>query len=474
MGGFFGVVSKHDAISDVFFGTDYHSHLGTRRGGMAAYDPQIGLQREIHNIQNAPFRTKFEHIFQDMQGTSAIGCISDTDPQPLLIRSNLGTYAISIIGRINNAEALIEQYLTFSGGHFDAMTGGKVNNTELVAAMINQKSSFAAGIEFAQGAIEGTCSILILRDNGSLIAARDRLGRIPVLIARGEESHCVSFESFAYQKLGYELDRELGPGEIVEVTAEGITQLKPPQKEMKVCAFLWTYFGYPTATYEGVNVEVMRCRNGEILARNDQENGFTDHVDYVGGVPDSGTPHAIGYANNSHVPFARPYIKYTPTWSRSFIPTRQSEHNKVAKMMQIAVHDLIQDKDLLFVDDSIVRGTQLQETVDFLYSNGAKSVHMRSACPPIMYGCKYLNFSRSVSDMELISRRTIVELEGEEGLNHLDEYADSSSERGKAMRKAIAEKFHFSSLDFQTLEGVIEAIGLDPCKLCTYCWNGQG
>ena len=474
MGGFFGVVSKHDAISDVFFGTDYHSHLGTRRGGMAAYDPQIGLQREIHNIQNAPFRTKFEHIFQDMQGTSAIGCISDTDPQPLLIRSNLGTYAISIIGRINNAEALIEQYLTFSGGHFDAMTGGKVNNTELVAAMINQKSSFAAGIEFAQSAIEGTCSILILRDNGSLIAARDRLGRIPVLIARGEESHCVSFESFAYQKLGYELDRELGPGEIVEVTAEGITQLKPPQKEMKVCAFLWTYFGYPTATYEGVNVEVMRCRNGEILARNDQENGFTDHVDYVGGVPDSGTPHAIGYANNSHVPFARPYIKYTPTWSRSFIPTRQSERNKVAKMKQIAVHDLIQDKDLLFVDDSIVRGIQLQETVDFLYSNGAKSVHMRSACPPIMYGCKYLNFSRSVSDMELISRRTIVELEGEEGLNHLDEYADSSSERGKAMRKAIAEKFHFSSLDFQTLEGVIEAIGLDPCKLCTYCWNGQG
>ena len=474
MGGFFGVVSKHDAISDVFFGTDYHSHLGTRRGGMAAYDPQIGLQREIHNIQNAPFRTKFEHIFQDMQGTSAIGCISDTDPQPLLIRSNLGTYAISIIGRINNAEALIEQYLTFSGGHFDAMTGGKVNNTELVAAMINQKSSFAAGIEFAQSAIEGTCSILILRDNGSLIAARDRLGRIPVLIARGEESYCVSFESFAYQKLGYELDRELGPGEIVEVTAEGITQLKPPQKEMKVCAFLWTYFGYPTATYEGVNVEVMRCRNGEILARNDQENGFTDHVDYVGGVPDSGTPHAIGYANNSHVPFARPYIKYTPTWSRSFIPTRQSERNKVAKMKQIAVHDLIQDKDLLFVDDSIVRGTQLQETVDFLYSNGAKSVHMRSACPPIMYGCKYLNFSRSVSDMELISRRTIVELEGEEGLNHLDEYADSSSERGKAMRKAIAEKFHFSTLDFQTLEGVIEAIGLDPCKLCTYCWNGQG
>ncbi len=474
MGGFFGVVSKTDAISDTFFGTDYHSHLGTRRGGMAAYSPTIGLQREIHNIENAPFRTKFEHIFQDMEGTSAIGCISDTDPQPLLIRSNLGTYAICIIGRINNADALIDQYLTFSGGHFDAMTGGKVNSTELVAAMINQKSSFAEGIAFAQNAIEGTCSILILRDNGAIVAARDRLGRIPVLIAKGDEGYCLSFESFAYQKQGYELCRELGPGEIVEVTTEGITQLKKPGREMKVCAFLWTYFGYPTATYEGINVEVMRCRNGEILARNDQERGFADHVDYVGGVPDSGTPHAIGYANNSHVPFARPYIKYTPTWSRSFTPTRQSERSKVAKMKQIAVHDLIQDKDLLFVDDSIVRGTQLQETVDFLYSNGAKSVHMRSACPPIMYGCKYLNFSRSVNDMELISRRVIVELEGEAGLDHLEEYADGNTERGKNLRRAIADKFHFSSLEFQTLEGTIEAIGLEPCKLCTYCWNGKG
>ena len=348
-----------------------------------------------------------------------------------------------------------------------------MNNTELVAAMINQKSSFAAGIEFAQSAIEGTCSILILRDNGSLIAARDRLGRIPVLIARGEESYCVSFESFAYQKLGYELDRELGPGEIVEVTAEGTTQLKPPQKEMKVCAFLWTYFGYPTATYEGVNVEVMRCRNGEILARNDQENGFTDHVDYVGGVPDSGTPHAIGYANNSHVPFARPYIKYTPTWSRSFIPTRQSERNKVAKMKQIAVHDLIQDKDLLFVDDSIVRGTQLQETVDFLYSNGAKSVHMRSACPPIMYGCKYLNFSRSNSEMELLTRRVIQNLEGNVGQQHVDEYADPKTERGQCMLKAICQEMGFDSLGYQSLDGLLEAIGLDRDKVCTYCWTGE-
>ena len=474
MGGFFGVVSKHDAISDTFFGTDYHSHLGTRRGGMAAYSPTIGLQREIHNIENAPFRTKFEHVFQDMEGTSAIGCISDTDPQPLLIRSNLGTYAISIIGLINNYEQLIDQFLTFSGGHFDAMTGGKVNTTELVAAMINQKSSFVEGIAFAQNAIEGTCSILILRDNGNIIAARDRLGRIPVLVAKGEDSYCVSFESFAYQKQGYELYKELGPGEIVEITAEGVTQLKTPGKEMKVCAFLWTYFGYPTATYEGVNVEVMRCRNGEILADNDRARGFSDNVDYVSGMPDSGIPHAIGYANNSHVPYARPYIKYTPTWSRSFTPAKQSDRQKVAKMKQIAVHDLIQDKDLLFVDDSIVRGTQLQETVDFLYSNGAKSVHMRSACPPVMYGCKFLNFSRSVNDMELLSRRIIVELEGEDGLNHLDEYADSTTERGKAMRKAIADKFNFTSLEFQTLEGTIKAIGLDPCKLCTYCWNGQG
>ena len=319
MGGFFGVVSKHDAISDTFFGTDYHSHLGTRRGGMAAYSPRIGLQREIHNIENAPFRTKFEHVFHDMEGTSAIGCISDTDPQPLLIRSNLGTYAISIIGIINNMEQLIDQFLTFSGGHFDAMTGGKVNTTELVAAMINQKSSFVEGIAFAQNAIEGTCSILILRDNGNLIAARDRLGRIPVLVAKGEDSYCVSFESFAYQKQGYELCKELGPGEIVEITTEGVTQLKAPGSEMKVCAFLWTYFGYPTATYEGINVEVMRCRNGEILADNDKKRGFNDNVDYVSGVPDSGTPHAIGYANNCHIPFARPYIKYTPTWSRASV-----------------------------------------------------------------------------------------------------------------------------------------------------------
>ena len=473
MGGYFGVVSKRDAISDVFFGTDYHSHLGTRRGGMAAFDKEIGLQREIHNIQNSPFRTKFEHVFEEMQGTSAIGCISDYDPQPLLIRSNLGTYAICVIGIINNSQELINQYLSFSGGHFDAMTGGNVNSTELVAALINQKSEFAEGIKFAQKQIEGTASILILKDTGDLIAARDRLGRLPVVIGKNEDGYCVSFEAFAYKKLGYESVKELGPGEIVELTAESCEVLEKPGKKMRIGSFLWSYYGYPTSGYEGVNVEMMRYKNGEIMAKNDIEQGKAKDIDYVGGVPDSGTPHAIGYANKSGIPFARAFIKYTPTWSRSFTPTHQTERNKVAKMKQIPIHELIQDKKLLFVDDSIVRGTQLKETVDFLYENGAKEVHMRSACPPIMYSCKYLNFSRATDDMELIARRVIMELEGEEGFKYVDEYIDSSTERGKSLRKAISDKFNFASLEFQSLEGIIEAIGIEPCKLCTYCWNGK-
>ncbi|MBE5795288.1 MAG: amidophosphoribosyltransferase [Clostridiales bacterium] len=473
MGGFFGAALKRNAISDVFFGTDYHSHLGTRRGGMAAYDPEIGLQREIHNISNSPFRTKFEHIFDEMKGNSAIGCISDWDPQPLLIRSNLGTYAISIVGVVNNADALINQYLSFSGGHFDAMTGGRINNTELVAAMINQKSTFVEGIRFAQQVIDGTANILILKEGGSIIAARDRLGRIPVVIGKSEDGYCASFESFAYQKLDFEDEKELGPGEIVELTCDGMTQLSPPGNEMRMCSFLWSYYGYPTSTYEGVNVEVMRYRNGAIMAETDQENGVAQDIDYVGGVPDSGTPHAIGYANKSGKHFARAFIKYTPTWARSFTPTHQEERNRVAKMKQIPVHALIKDKNLLFVDDSIVRGTQLRETVEFLYDNGAKSVHIRSACPPIMYGCKYLNFSRSTNDMELIARRVIMELEGEEGFQHIDEYSDAKTERGQNLRKAICEKMHFASLEFQSIEGLIEAIGVEPCKLCTYCWNGK-
>ncbi len=474
MGGFFGVTSRRNCILDVFFGTDYHSHLGTRRGGMAAYDPEIGLQREIHNIENSPFRTKFEHILSDMTGTAAIGCISDSDPQPLLIRSNLGTYAIASVGRINNADALLEQYLSFSGGHFNAMTGSRVNSNELIAALINQKSSFAEGIRFAQKAIEGTASILILRDNGDLIAARDRMGRLPICIGKDEDGYCVSFESFAGTKLGYETLRELGPGEIVELTPEGVNVLQEPGSQMKICAFLWSYYGYSTSSYEGRNVEVMRCKNGGIMARNDKAKGLSQDIDYVAGVPDSGTPHAIGYANACGTPFARPFIKYTPTWPRSFMPATQRERNMIAKMKQIPVHDLIQDKKLLFVDDSIVRGTQLRETVDFLYENGAKEVHIRSACPPILYSCKYLNFSRSTSSNDLLARATIMELEGEEGFDHLDEYCDGETERGRAMREAICKKLHFASLEYQSLEGIYEAIGLEPCKVCTYCWNGEG
>ena len=473
MGGFFGIASKQECLPDVFFGTDYHSHLGTRRGGLAAYDSEIGLQRLIHKIENSPFRTKFEHVFDEMHGNSAIGCISDSDPQPLLIRSKLGKYAICTIGIINNIDELMDKFFSLNNGHFNAMTGGVINSTELIAALINQKDSFVEGIKFAQSVIEGTASILILREDGSIIAARDRVGRLPVQIGKNEDGYAVSFEAFAYRKLGYEDEKELGPGEIVELTAEGMTQLAEPGEEMKICAFLWSYYGFPTADYEGVTVENMRYRNGAILAEADKKNGLINNIDYVSGVPDSGTPHAIGYANASGVPFARPFIKYTPTWPRSFTAAKQVDRNKVAKMKQIPIHDLIQDKNLLFVDDSIVRGTQLRETVEFLYDNGAKEVHMRSACPPIMYCCRYLNFTRNTGDMDLIARRTIIELEGKDGENHIEEYSDPNTERGKKLRQSIAQKFNFTSLEFQSLEGVIKAIGLDECKLCTYCWTGK-
>ena len=473
MGGFFGIVSKQECLPDVFFGTDYHSHLGTRRGGLAAYDSEIGLQRLIHKIENSPFRTKFEHVFDEMHGNSAIGCISDSDPQPLIIRSKLGKYAICIIGIINNKDELMDKFFSLNNGHFNAMTGGIVNSTELMAALINQKDSFVEGIKFAQSVIDGTASVLILKDNGDIIAARDRLGRLPVRIGKREDGYAISFEAFAYRKLGFEDEKELGPGEIVELTADGIMQLAEPGEEMKICAFLWSYYGFPTADYEGVTVENMRYRNGAILSEADKENGLIDDIDYVSGVPDSGTPHAIGYANASGVPFARPFIKYTPTWPRSFTAAKQVDRNKVAKMKQIPIHDLIKDKKLLFVDDSIVRGTQLRETVEFLYDCGAKEVHMRSACPPIMYGCRYLNFTRNTGDMELIARRTIIELEGPEGEKYIDEYSNPNTERGKNLRRTIADKFKFTSLEFQSLEGVIKAIGLDECKLCTYCWTGK-
>ena len=473
MGGFFGIASKQDCMVEVFFGVDYHSHLGTRRAGMAAYDAEIGLQRTIHNIENSPFRTKFENIFEEMQGTSVIGCISDTDPQPMLIRSRLGVFAITTIGIVNNAQELIDKYLS-NGAHFDAMTGGKVNSTELVAALIGLKKSFVDGIQFAQSVVEGTANILILKDDGNIIAARDRFGRIPVQIGKNEDGYCASFERFAYTKLGFEHVCELGPGEIVELSPDSMTRLAEPGNEMHMCAFLWSYYGYPASTYENINVEVMRYRNGAAIAERDMVQGRTMDIDYVGGVPDSGTPHAIGYANRTGLPFARAFIKYTPTWARSFTPAKQSDRKKIAKMKQIPVHELIAGKKLLFVDDSIVRGTQLRETVEFLYNNGATAVHMRSACPPIMYGCKYLNFTRATNDMELISRQTILELEGEEGLKHIQEYADGDTERGKKMRKAICDKFKFDSLGFQTADGVIKAIGIEPCKLCTYCWNGRG
>ncbi len=472
MGGFFGAVKKTDAVFDVFIGTDYHSHLGTKRGGMAAYDGKTGLQREIHNIENAPFRTKFEKVVSEMHGTAAIGCISDTDPQPLLMVSKVGTYAICTIGIINNTEEIMKEVLGH-GGYFDAMTGTKVNANEIVAALINSKENYVEGIRYAQQRIVGTASILLLTDRGTIIAARDKMGRLPIHLGVSGEGYCASFESFAYRKLGYSDLRELGPAEIVEISASGVATLSPAGKEMRICAFLWSYYGYPTSSYEGVNVEVMRCKNGEIFAKNDAKTHDVHEIDYVGGVPDSGTPHAIGYANACKVPFARPYIKYTPTWSRSFMPVNQTERNKVAKMKLIPVHEFIEGKRLLLVDDSIVRGTQLKETVDFLYSHGAKAVHMRSACPPIMYGCKYLNFSRSSGDMDLITRRTMMELEGEDAVKYVEEYADSNTARGKAMRKAICDKFQFESLEFQSLEGLIEAIGIEPCKLCTYCWTGK-
>ncbi len=472
MGGFFGAISHRDCVYDVFFGTDYHSHLGTRRAGLAFYQKDRGFQRQIHSIENTPFRTKFDGDMAKFSGNAGIGAISDTDPQPLLVRSHLGIFAIATVGLINNAEELVEQTFSGPGHQFLAMSSGAVNATELTAALINQCDTLEAGIRHAQTVIDGSCTILLLTPDG-IIAARDRLGRLPVLVGRSEDGCCVSFESFAYHKLGYQDCYELGPGEIVRITEDGVTQLAPAGDKMKICAFLWTYYGYPNSNYEGKNVELMRYRNGEIMARNEQRDGTFPEVDYVAGVPDSGVPHAIGYANQSHKPFARPFVKYTPTWPRSFTPTDQKMRNLVAKMKQIPVPELIQDKKLLFVDDSIVRGTQLRETVEFLYESGAREVHMRSACPPIMYGCKYLNFSRSNSEMELIARKTIQKLEGDEGQQHIAEYADGSTPRGKCLLQSICQELGFDSLGYQSLDGLLEAIGLDRDKVCTYCWTGE-
>ena len=472
MGGFFGAISHDNCKYDVFFGTDYHSHLGTKRGGMVFYDDVKGFQRQIHNIENTPFRTKFEGDLTKMGGAIGIGCISDTDPQPLLIRSHLGMFALATVGIINNAEELVEKSFSGPGNQFMAMSSGKVNSTELTAALINRCDNLVDGLRYSQEIIDGSSTTLILTPD-CLIAARDKLGRLPIVIGKKEGSYCACMESFACQKLGYEPCHNLGPGEIVKITADGFEQLAAPGDKMKICAFLWTYYGYPNSNYEGVNVELMRYRNGEIMAREDQARGIMPDVDYIAGVPDSGLPHAIGYANCSHKPFARPFIKYTPTWARSFTPSNQEVRNLVAEMKQIPVPELIEGKRLFLVDDSIVRGTQLRETVDFLYQSGAKEVHMRSACPPIMYGCKYLNFSRSNSEMELLARRMIQKLEGDEGQKHVAEYADGTTQRGKCMLKAICEEMGFDSLGYQSLDGLLEAIGLDRDKVCTYCWTGE-
>ena len=472
MGGFFGAVSRKNIKHDVFFGTDYHSHLGTKRGGMAFWDAEKGFQRQIHNIENTPFRTKFEGDLHKLGGTVGVGCISDTDPQPLLVRSHLGMFAIATVGIITNAEELVAETFDKPGHYFMAMSSGKVNNNELIAALINRCGDLIEGIRFAQSKISGSCTILLMFSD-HIIAARDEMGRLPIVLAKSDDGYCISMESFACQKLGYTPCYNMGPNEIIKISADGIEQLSAPGDKMKICAFLWTYYGYPNSNYEGKNVEMMRCRNGEIMARDEIADGIFPDVDYVAGVPDSGVPHAIGYANHSGKPFARPFVKYTPTWARSFTPSNQEIRNLVAEMKQIPVPELIKNKKLLLVDDSIVRGTQLRETVDFLYSSGAKEVHMRSACPPIMYSCKYLNFSRNNSDMDLLTRKKIQQLEGDEGQNHIDEYADAKTQRGQCLLKSICTEMGFDSLGFQSLDGLLEAIGLDKDKICTYCWTGK-
>lgn len=466
MGGIFGVASKKDCVLDLFFGTDYHSHLGTRRGGMAVYGKE-GFNRSIHNIENAPFRTKFERDVEILKGNLGIGCISDYEPQPLLVQSHLGSFAITTVGKINNMEELVKEAFEKGSTHFLEMSGGSINATELVAALINQKDSLVEGIQYVQEVVDGSMTMLIMTPKG-LYGARDRYGRTPLMIGKKEDGYCVSFESFAYSNLGYKSYYELGPSEIVFVTPDGMESISPARGEMKICTFLWIYYGYPTSTYEGVNVETMRYKCGEMLARR-------DHIrpDLVAGVPDSGTAHAVGYANASGIPFARPFIKYTPTWARSFMPTNQSQRNLVAHMKLIPVDDLIKDKSLLLIDDSIVRGTQLRETTEFLYQSGAKEVHIRPACPPLFYGCKYLNFSRSNSELDLITRRIILEREGDKADERVGDYIDPDGENYKEMNEEICKRLKFTSLRFHRLDDMVESVGISPCKLCTYCWNGK-
>ena len=467
MGGFFGVAAKEDCIFDLFFGTDYHSHLGTRRAGMAVYSKEKGYDRAIHNIENSPFRTKFDKDLNKMEGNLGIGCISDYEPQPLIVRSHHGTYAITTVGRINNVDALVNLLFQKGHGHFLEMSGGDINATELVASIINQKDNLVEGIQYAQEVIEGSMTILVMTPLG-IYAARDKMGRTPVSVGRKENAYCVSFESFAYLNLGYHEEKELGPGEIVVITPEGVKTLVKPGEDMKICMFLWIYYGYPSSSYEGISAEKMRYRCGALLAERDNVE-----ADTVAGVPDSGIAHAIGYSTKSGIPYSRPFIKYTPTWARSFMPTIQTQRNLIAKMKIIPVKELIEDKRLLLIDDSIVRGTQLRETTEFLYESGAKEVHIRPACPPLMFGCKYLNFSRSSSEMDLIARRVIRELEGEDREIDLKHYVDPDSEQYQAMVKRIGEKLNFTSLHYARLDDMIKAVGLSEDKLCTYCWSGK-
>ena len=466
MSGYFGVASKNDCMFDLFFGTDYHSHLGTRRAGMAVYSREEGFNRAIHNIENAPFRTKFDKDFGEMHGNLGIGCISDYEPQPLIVRSHHGTYAISTVGKINNLDDIVKQIFTTGHAHFLEMSGGDINATELVAAIINQKDNLIEGIQYAQEIIDGSMTMLLLTPKG-ILAARDKLGRTPVCVGKKEGSYCISFENFAYLNLEYTHERELGPGEVAMITPEGVVTLVQPGKDMKICTFLWVYYGYPSSSYEGVSVEQMRYNCGALLAKRDDA-----HPDTVAGVPDSGTAHAVGYSNASGIPFSRPFIKYTPTWPRSFMPTVQSRRDLIAKMKLIPVHELIDGKSLLLIDDSIVRGTQLRETTQFLYNSGAKEVHVRPACPPLLYGCKYLNFSRSTSEMDLITRRVIKEMTGSEEVD-LTPYADPESQEYKEMLERIRQKLHFTSLRYHRLDDLMESVGIDRCKLCTYCWDGK-
>ena len=468
MGGFFGVASKEDCVFDLFFGIDYHSHLGTRRGGMSVYSDKEGFNRAIHSIENSPFRTKFDKEVQVMHGNLGIGCISDYEPQPLLVRSHHGTYSITTVSKINNVEELTELVFKNGHSHFLEMSGGDINSTELVAALINEKENLVEGIKFALDKIEGSLSLLLMTPKG-IYCARDRLGRTPVVIGKKADAYCASFENFAYKNLGYTDYKELGPGEIDVITADNCVTLVNPGEDMKICTFLWIYYGYPSSSYEGISVERMRYICGEKMAGRDNVT-----PDVVAGVPDSGLAHAIGYANASKVPFSRPFIKYTPTWPRSFMPTMQSQRNLIAKMKLLAVEDLIKDKKLLLIDDSIVRGTQLRETTEFLYQSGAKEVHIRPACPPLLYGCKYLNFSRSSSEMDLITRRVIDRLEqGNVTQEVLDEYADPESEKYETMVEEIRKELNFTSLRFNRLDDMLDAVGIDKCKLCTYCWDGK-